>query len=71
MPLVLGLLLQAFAAGLDPGQPALIRAGALALLCLAGAAIYVLAGFLLGAFDAFLPLRLLRLRGASARTPRS
>lgn len=71
MALALGLLLPAFAAGLDPGQPALIRAGALALLCLAGAAIYVLAGFLLGAFDAFLPLRLLRLRGASARTPRS
>ena len=45
--------------------------GALALLCCTGAAVYAVAGFLLGAFDAVLPPRLLRLRGASVRTPRS
>lgn len=71
MALALVLLLPVLAAGLDPGQSTPIRAGALAVLCLAGAALYAVAGFLFGAFDAFLPPSLLRLRGASARTPRS
>ncbi|WP_186420605.1 murein biosynthesis integral membrane protein MurJ [Bosea sp. CS1GBMeth4] len=56
---------------LAPGQPALRRAGALALLCCAGGLTYAVAGFLTGAFDMVLPPRLLRLRGASVRTPRS
>jgi len=56
---------------LNPGEPVLRRAGALALLCCAGTATYAVAGFLLGAFDAVLPPWLLRLRGASVRTPRS
>lgn len=56
---------------LNPDQPALWRAGALAVLCCTGAAVYAVAGFLLGAFDAVLPPRLLRLRSASVRTPRS
>lgn len=64
---LIGLLLPA----LDPGESALRRACALMLLCCAGAAIYAVAGFLLGAFDAVLPPRLLRLRRASVRTPRS
>lgn len=56
---------------LAPEQPALRRAGALALLCCAGGLTYAAAGFLTGAFDMVLPPRLLRLRGASVRTPRS
>ncbi|AZO79815.1 MULTISPECIES: murein biosynthesis integral membrane protein MurJ [unclassified Bosea (in: a-proteobacteria)] len=71
MVLALNALIGLFLSALDPGEPVLRRACALTLLCCAGAAIYALAGFLLGAFDALLPPRLLRLRGASVRTPRS
>lgn len=65
------LLLPLLAGGLDPGQAAAMRAGALGLLCLAGGGVYAATGLLLGGFDTFLPPSLLRLRGASARTPRS
>ncbi|WP_100964508.1 murein biosynthesis integral membrane protein MurJ [Bosea sp. FBZP-16] len=68
---VLEAMLRPLLSALDLRQPALWRAGALAVLCCAGAAVYAVAGFLLGAFDAVLPSRLLRLRGASVRTPRS
>ncbi|MGX1790244.1 murein biosynthesis integral membrane protein MurJ [Bosea sp. NPDC055332] len=71
MVLALNTLIGLFLPALDPGEPALRRACALMLLCCAGAAIYAVAGFLLGAFDAVLPPWLLRLRGASVRTPRS
>lgn len=71
MVAVLEATLRPLLSALSPDQPSLARAGALALLCCAGAATYAIAGFLLGAFDAVLPARLLRLRGASVRTPRS
>jgi putative peptidoglycan lipid II flippase len=71
MVLVLNVAIGPLLPALNPGEPALRRACALMLLCCAGAAIYAVAGFLLGAFDAILPPRLLRLRGASVRTPRS
>jgi putative peptidoglycan lipid II flippase len=71
MALALALLLPALSPWLMPGRPAMLRAAALAGLCLAGAGIYAVAGFVLGAFDPVLPPKLLRLRGASARTPRS
>ncbi|CAN7690314.1 murein biosynthesis integral membrane protein MurJ [Bosea sp. LjRoot237] len=71
MVLVLNVAIGPLLPALNPGEPALQRAGALALLCCAGAATYAVAGFLLGAFDPVLPPRLLRLRGASVRTPRS
>lgn len=71
MVLALNTLIGLFHPALDPGESALRRACALMLLCCAGAATYAVAGFLLGAFDAVLPPRLLRLRGASVRTPRS
>ncbi|WP_164985999.1 murein biosynthesis integral membrane protein MurJ [Bosea sp. Tri-44] len=71
MVLVLNVATGPLLPALNPGEPVLRRAGALALLCCAGAATYAAAGFMLGAFDAVLPPRLLRLRGASVRTPRS
>lgn len=71
MVLVLNVAIGPFLPALNPSEPALRRAGALMLLCSTGAAIYAVAGFLFGAFDAVLPPRLLRLRGASVRTPRS
>jgi len=67
MAVALHLLLRPLLPLLTPGQPGLWRAAALAALCLGGAFTYGLAGWVLGAFG---PL-LLRLRGASARTPRS
>lgn len=71
MVAVLEAMIRPLLSALTPTQPALWRAGALAVLCCAGALTYAIAGFLLGAFDAVLPSRLLRLRSASVRTPRS
>ncbi|CAN7580183.1 murein biosynthesis integral membrane protein MurJ [Bosea sp. LjRoot90] len=71
MVLVLSVAIEPLLPALNPGEPALRRARALAVLCGAGAAVYAVAGFLFGAFDAVLPPKLLRLRGASVRTPRS
>ncbi|WP_066473068.1 murein biosynthesis integral membrane protein MurJ [Bosea sp. WAO] len=67
MAAALAVLLPPLQPWLALGQPALSRAAALAALCLGGALVYGLAGLILGAFG---PL-LLRLRGASVRTPRS
>ncbi|MBN9468917.1 MAG: murein biosynthesis integral membrane protein MurJ [Bosea sp.] len=67
MAAALAVLLPPLQPWLAHGQPALSRAAALAVLCLGGALVYGLAGWMLGAFG---PL-LLRLRGASVRTPRS
>ena len=71
MAAALWLLLPLLGPWLAPTAPMPARLGALAGLCLSGAAAYALAGFLLGAFDPVMPARLLRLRGASARRPRS
>lgn len=67
MAAALAALLRPLLPWLSPDQPALWRAAALAALCLGGALVYGLAGWILGAFG---PL-LLHLRGASVRTPRS
>lgn len=71
MALLLVLAVPMLSPWLEPARPAPIRAAALAALCLAGATAYGICGFLLSAFDPLLPPSLLRLRDASARTPRS
>jgi putative peptidoglycan lipid II flippase len=67
MAAALAFLLAPLQPWLAPGRHTLTRVAALAALCLGGALVYGLAGWILGAFG---PL-LLRLRGASVRTPRS